>query len=78
MGRNGAVVLRVREEGHDADVAPLEPGAGALAEDEVRGAGDVGLRVEVAAGVGEQGVLVAGQGAAVVALFLRVREGGRC
>ena len=59
MRRDRAVVLGVGLQRNDADVALLEPGASALAEDEVRGAFDVGLRVEVAAGVGEEGVLVA-------------------
>lgn len=60
VGRRGcAVAIRVREEGHDAEVAFLEPGARALAEDEIRGAFDVGLCVELAADVGEEGVLVA-------------------
>jgi hypothetical protein len=70
VGRDCAVVLGVRQEGHDADVALFEPGAGALAEDEIRGAFDVGFGVELAADVGEEGVLVAVEGAGVVGLFL--------
>jgi hypothetical protein len=52
--------IRVREERHDSEVAFLEPGAGALAEYEVRGAFDVSFGVELAADIGEEGVLVAG------------------
>jgi hypothetical protein len=52
--------LRVREERDNAEVAFLEPSTGALAEDEICGTFDVGLCVELAADVGEEGVLVAG------------------
>ena len=48
----------------------LEPGGGVLAEDEVGCAFDVGFCVELCAGLGEEGVLVAFEGAGVVALVL--------
>lgn len=56
--------------GDDADGALLEPGLGALAEDEVCRAFDVGLCVELGAFLREQGVLVACEGAGIVALLL--------
>lgn len=58
-------------ESNDANVAFLEPGLRALAEDEIRGAFDVRLCVELGAGLREEGVLVAEQGAGVVALLLQ-------
>lgn len=61
-----------RGRAHDAEVAVLEPGLRALPEDEVCGAFDVGFRVELGADVGEEGVLVAVEGAGVVALLLWV------
>jgi hypothetical protein len=59
---------------HNAKVAVLEPGLGALPEDEVCGAFDVGFGVELGAEVGEEGVLVTVEGAGVVALSLFVRK----
>jgi len=55
--------------GEDADVDLLEPGLGVLAEDEIGGALDVGLCVELGAVLGEDGVLVAVEAAGVVALL---------
>ena len=60
LGDRSVGRVGVRLEGNDSEVALLEPGAGALAEDEVCGAFDVGFGVELAADVGEEGVLVAG------------------
>jgi hypothetical protein len=60
LGDRSVGRFRVREERDDSEVAFLEPGTGALAEDEICGAFDVGLCVELAADVGEEGVLVAG------------------
>lgn len=62
----GDVALGGRE---DADVDLLEPGLGVLAEDEIGGALDVGLCVELGAVLGEDGVLVAVEAAGVVALL---------
>ena len=59
---------------HDAKVAVLEPGLRALAKDEVCGAFDVRFGVELGADVGEEGVLVAVEGAGVVALSLWVES----
>lgn len=61
-----------RGRAHDAEVAVLEPRLRALSEDEVCGAFDVGFGVELGAEVGEEGVLVAVEGAGVVALSLWV------
>jgi len=47
----------------------LEPGLRGLAEDEVGGTLDVGLGVELDAGLSEDGVLVAVEATAVVALL---------
>lgn len=56
----------------DADVDLLEPGLGVLAEDEIGGALDVGLCVELGAVLGEDGVLEAVEAAGVVALLAGV------
>ena len=65
----GDVTLGGRE---DADVDLLEPGLGVLAEDEIGGALDVGLCVELSAVLREDGVLEAVEAAGVVALLARV------
>ena len=51
----------------NADVTGLEPGGGLLAEDEVGGAQDERVGVELVANVGQDRVLEAGEGAPVVA-----------
>jgi hypothetical protein len=56
----------------DADVGPVDPGDAVLAEDEVGRALDEALAEEVLAHVGEEGVLVAVESDAVVALLCAV------
>lgn len=56
--------------GGHADVAAVEPGFGALAEDEVGVALDVGFGEDLVAGLGENGVLVSDELAGVVSLVL--------
>lgn len=73
LGRDG--VLLAREAPPGDDLAVLED-HGAVAEDEVDGARDVALAVELALGVGVEGVLVAVDGAAVEDREVRVRTEG--
>lgn len=60
LGDRSVGRVGVREERDDSEVAFLEPSTGALTEDEICGAFDVGFGVELATDVGEEGVLVAG------------------
>ena len=70
-GGDGAVAC-----GDDADVDGVEPGGGVLAEDEVCGALDEGAGKELGSRFGEDGILVAGELAAVVALVADVGTDG--
>lgn len=62
---------------HGLDVATLEPRLRVAAKDEVGGAGDQGLGEDLAALVGQDGVLVAGEVAAVEALVRGVDVDGQ-
>ena len=68
-GRGAAAGSDVPERGgEDADIDAVEPGGRVLAEDEIRGADDQRLGVDLQAGLRHQRVLEARQLAAVVAL----------
>ena len=73
LGCDGVLLAREALSGHD--LAVLEH-HGPVSEDEVHGACDVALAVELALGVGVEGVLVAVDGAAVEDREVGVRTEG--
>lgn len=72
IGRRAPAIGCDRAGGNGADVDLLEPGGGFFAVDEIGGADDEGLGVELVAGVGEESVLVADQLVGFVALVFGV------